>query len=243
MKTLLVAIVLLAAALSAAAQSGVLLPAGRGAPDETVLALDRMEVSVCVDNQTVKVRVVQVYANRTGQIQEGKYLFALPAGAAVTDFAVWDGTTRLPGVMLEKRRANEVYSAIKRQTTDPGLLEIDDEAGGRTVFSVKVFPIPAYGTKRLEMEYAQELAVVNFSSHLTFPLKPSFGQPVRAGEFRLDVCLRSELPLTGIAYNAEQFPLAVQEASNRYASDRETSLSSTISRSITGSPRRSACSR
>ena len=74
------------------------------------------------------------------QVLEGKYLFALPPQSSIADFAVWDGDLRLPGVILEKRRADQLYSEIKNQEIDPGLLQQDDERGGTSAFSAKVFP-------------------------------------------------------------------------------------------------------
>jgi Ca-activated chloride channel family protein len=111
--------------------------------------------------------------------------------------------------MLEKRRANEIYAEIKRQTIDPGILQVEDENAGPTVFSARVFPIPAWGTKRVEIEYTQTLAVENFSSRLSFPLKPSFGAAQRVGNFNLSVCASQEFPFSSISYDAENFPLRV----------------------------------
>lgn len=217
MKHIFTFIFLLFFASNIAAQSGVLIPTTKDKPDEKVLSLQTMNVSICVDNQTAKVSVLQIYENHTAQIQEGKFLFALPAEASVSDFAVWDANVRIPGVMMEKRRANEIYSAIKQQQIDPGILQIDDESNGITVFSAKVFPIPAYGTKRIEMEYTQTLPIENFSSHLTFPLKSSFGEAQKVGKFRLDVCAYNEFSFYEIKFDAENFPLQIQtQTSNEF---------------------------
>ena len=114
-----------------AAQSGVLVPSSvSDRPDERVLSLQVMNVDVLIDNQHARVRVRQIFDNHTGQALEGKYLFALPPAAAVSDFAVWDADTRIPGVMLEKRRANAIYSQLKQPQIDPGLLQQDDEHAG-----------------------------------------------------------------------------------------------------------------
>ena len=54
---------------------------------------------------------------------DGRWTFSLPENAAVSDFAVWDGVTRIPGVILERRRAREIYEDLRAQAIDPGLLE------------------------------------------------------------------------------------------------------------------------
>lgn len=191
------------------AQSGVLIPSTKEKPDASILSLQVMNVDVLIDNQHATVRVLQIYDNHTAQTLEGKYLFALPPTASVSDFAVWDGDTRIPGVMLEKRRANAIYGEIKQATVDPGLLQQDDEHEGQSAFSAKVFPINSYGSKRVEMEYTEMLAVESLSTHFTFPLKPSFGDAQRVGEFNLHIHVRGDYPITVSDSVSPPYPLRV----------------------------------
>src|SRR6185295_10245365 len=96
------------------AQSGALIPVSvKNVPDPSILSLQVMKVDVVIDNQHARVKVLQIFDSHTDQVLEGKYLFALPPDASVFDFAVWDGDVRIPGVMMERRRANKVYSEIK----------------------------------------------------------------------------------------------------------------------------------
>ncbi len=191
------------------AQSGVLIPSSKDKPDAGVLSLQVMNVDVLIDNQHATVRVLQIYDNHTSQTLEGKYLFALPPNASVSDFAVWDGDTRIPGVMMEKRRANAVYGEIKQKAVDPGLLQQDDEHEGQSAFSAKVFPIIPYGTKRVEMEYTEMLQVEGLVSHFTFPLKPSFGEPQHVGEFSLHVHVLGDYPISVADPDKGTYPLRV----------------------------------
>src|SRR5678815_1488864 len=92
------------------AQSGVLIPSTGSKPDPNTLSLNVMNVDVLIDNQHARVRVLQIFDNHSAQTLEGKYLFALPQTASIFDFAVWDSDLRIPGVMMEKRRANKAYS-------------------------------------------------------------------------------------------------------------------------------------
>ena len=193
-----------------AAQSGVLVPSSlKDRPDESLLSLQVMNVDVLIDNQHARVRVRQIFDNHTAQALEGKYLFALPPAASVSDFAVWDADTRIPGVMLEKRRANAIYSQLKQPQIDPGLLQQDDEHEGRSAFNAKVWHIPAYGTKRVEMEYTEMLPVEGLSSHFTFPLKPSFGEPQHVGEFSLHLHVLNDYPFAPSAERSQAYLLNV----------------------------------
>jgi Ca-activated chloride channel homolog len=202
------------------AQSGVLIPSTGSKPDPNTLSLQVMNVDVLIDNQHARVKVMQIFDSHSAQILEGKYLFALPQTASIFDFAVWDADVRIPGVMMEKRRANKAYSEIKQQQIDPGLLQQDDEHEGRSAFSAKVFPIPAYGTKRVEIEYTEVLAVENLTSHFTFPLKPSFGDAQRVEEFNLHVHVLSDYPISPINNGSQAYPLAVAKSEpNEFEAD------------------------
>ena len=121
MKRLLIFAASLAMALAARADTGVLIPGDRQQPDPAVFSLNEMAVEIRIDNGTARVRVRQIYGNHSAAIQEGVYQFALPAKATVSDFAVWDGVTRIPAVVLERRRAGEIYEQAKAQAIDPGL--------------------------------------------------------------------------------------------------------------------------
>src|SRR5262249_2596673 len=55
----------------ARAQSGVLIPPSTEKPDPAVLSLDEMTVNVLIDNQYARVKVVQIFGNRTERVQEG----------------------------------------------------------------------------------------------------------------------------------------------------------------------------
>src|SRR5438105_9115011 len=146
-------LVLLLIPIAARAQSGVLIPASTQKPDPAILSLDEMSVDIKIDNQFARVRVVQIFGNHTNRVQEGQYVFLIPTTASISDFAVWDGDVRIPGVILEKRRAEEIYEDLALQSIDPGLLSQEREDNADTAFTVKITPIPAYGTKRLELEY------------------------------------------------------------------------------------------
>src|SRR5258706_3371108 len=194
------------------AQSGALIPSTSDKPDPATLKLQVMKVDVLIDNQHARVRVLQIFDSHSAQALEGKYLFALPPQASVSDFAIWEGDMRIPGVMMEKRRANAVYSQIKQQQVDPGLLQQDDEHEGSSAFSAKVFPIRAYGTKRIEMEYTEGLPVESLTSHFTFPLKPSFGDPQRVAEFNLHLHVLSDYPISRLASGIDGYPLNVTKS-------------------------------
>ena len=134
----------------AAADSGVLIPGDRNTPDPGVLSLEEMTLNIGIDNGTARVAIREIFANHTNRNLEGTYTFALPIRSLLSDFAVWDDLTRIPGVILERKRADEIYDNLRAKTIDPGLLQMGersaDEASRSSEFTAKVTPIPSRGT-------------------------------------------------------------------------------------------------
>jgi Ca-activated chloride channel family protein len=217
-KPLIAVALVVFAPLVAQAQSGVLIPSSTEKPDPAVLSLDEMTVNVLIDNQYARVRVTQIFGNRTDRIQEGRYVFLVPTTASVSDFALWDGDVRIPGVILEHRRAEEIYNDLALQLIDPGLLKQEGEGGANTAFTVQVAPIPAYGTKRLELEYTELLSVDNLESYFSFPFKPSEYGAQSVGHLEIRLQMTSRFAMTDLALISKSFALTFIENSPQYKS-------------------------
>ncbi len=197
----------------ASADSGILVPRDKSQPDPSVLSLEEMEITVIIDNGVARVYIRQIFTNHTNRIEEGNYLFALPSRATVSDFAVWDGPTRIPAVILERKRAGEIYEELKQQMIDPGLLQMGErgaeEARRSAVFSARIVPIPPYGTKRLELEYHENIPVENLKSFFAIPLHPDAYQAQSAGRLRIDFELRSAHDLANFQLVGTTYPLNI----------------------------------
>ena len=205
---------------TARAQSGMLVPTSTGRQDPAVLSLREMTIDASIARGYARVNVRQIFENHTDQIHEGTYRFALAPSAAVGDFAVWDGLVRIPGVILEKRRARAIHEALTAQRIDPGLLqqgeEEDREPGsgpatsspsGSAPFSVKVAPIPARATKRLELQFQQDISVVGLKGEFRMVLAPVDGEPLVARTLRIRV------GLNGLVHEATANGLPLQPSS------------------------------
>ena len=193
------------------ADAGILIPRDKAQPDPAILSLDEMEITIRIDNGDARVFVKQIFANHTSGIEEGNYIFALPSQATVSDFAVWDGPTRIPAVVLERKRAEEIYNQLRVQRIDPGLLQMgergSEEAKRSAVFSARIVPIPAYGTKRLEFEYHQSIPVETLKSYFAIPLRPDAYQSQVARHLRVNFELHSAPGITNFQASAKVFPL------------------------------------
>ena len=192
------------------ADAGTLIPRDKQAPDPAILSLEEMSVDVTIDNGDAHISIVQIFLNHTNQIEEGAYRFSLPTGATVSDFAVWDGVVRIPAVILERRRAEQIYDQARMQAIDPGLLEAGErdsvDPKFSALFTASIVPIPAYGTKRLELEYHQRLSTTDFKQFFALPLKPDAGQKQSAAHFKLHFILHSAHPIADFT-PSRLFPL------------------------------------
>jgi Ca-activated chloride channel family protein len=214
-RQLLILLVLLSASSWSFGDAGVIIPTGQERPDPSILSLDEMRITVHIDNGDARVFIQQVYGSHHDGVLEGNYIFALPSRAAISDFAVWDGVTRIPGVILERKRAEEIYNALKWQSIDPGLLRMGErgaeEARRSQVFSAHIVPIPAFGTKRLELEYHETLPVENLASLFAVPLHPDAYQAQSAAHLTIDFELHSQHPIRDFQVIGQTFPLKITE--------------------------------
>jgi Ca-activated chloride channel family protein len=208
-----------AGAASALADTGVLIPGDRQQPDAAIFSLNEMVLEIRIDNGVARVQLRQVFGNHSSTVQEGVYQFALPGKATVSDFAVWDDVTRIPGVILERRRAGEIYEQAKAQAIDPGLLQMGertaDEGGGPArssqQFTARIVPIPRFGTKRIEMEYQHPVAVERYRSEFVVPLKPDVYGVQTAAYMAIRLELRSAHAIQDFEAISKQYPLQIRE--------------------------------
>lgn len=214
MKRLLQIVVVVLCTMGVAlADAGILIPRDKSQPDPAILSLDETDISVTIDNGVARVCVRQIFGNHTARIEEGNYIFALPSHATVSDFAVWDGPTRIPAVILERKRASEIYNELKQQMIDPGLLQMGErgaeEARRSAAFSARIVPIAPYGTKRLEIEYHESIPVENLKSFFAIPLHPDAYDVQAAGRLKIDFELRSAQDLSAFQFIGSTYPMKI----------------------------------
>lgn len=175
----------LAATVSA---QGMLIPRDEGlAP----LSLASHEVDVDIRDHAAVTHVTQEFENHTGQMLEATYYFAMPPGAVTTDFALWMNGERIAGEVLPRDQARATYEGIVARMRDPGLLEyIDGE-----LFQARIFPIPANGTQRVEIEFASTLPQSGDTLHYRYPLHESAG-PI--GSLVVDATIQSRNQIASV---------------------------------------------
>jgi Ca-activated chloride channel family protein len=178
------------------AEAGVLIPWSlQHEPDPAVLSLEEMHVSVRIDHLHAEVRMKQIFRSHTDRVLEGRYVLPLGERAAVEDFSVWDGEERLVGVVVEKQRGKQLFETIKARIADPGLAETEDDKDKGRQFALRVFPIPARGTARVEVVWSEDLQVSSMAALFTLPLAARHYGAQRAARVHVDMAVSGAWPL------------------------------------------------
>jgi hypothetical protein len=123
------------------------------ASDGTGLALVALEADGVVEPPLAFTELRLTFENPRDTRIEGRFRIALPAGAALSRFAMKVFSGWQEGEVVERQRARLAYEDFLHRRQDPALLE--QEAGNE--FSARVFPIPARGRKELIVSYSQPL--------------------------------------------------------------------------------------
>jgi len=155
------------------------------------LAVVYQRVNVTIQDQAAVTRVEQEFRNPSSQPLEATYLFPVPKDATVQDFAMWIDGKRTKGELIEANQARKIYSDIVRRLKDPGLLERMDDK----LFRVRVFPVPAQGTQKIEISFTE---VVKRDAGLAEYVYPLYAEstPIKTErDFTIRVELKSNDPL------------------------------------------------
>jgi len=194
------------------ADVGVIIPldSGSDVPDQNILSIHKMELDILIDNNYVIVKVLQVFRNHTKNDLEGQFVFVIPSQSEISDFAVWDNQVRIPGIILEKWKAREIYEQIVSSMRDPGLLETTDDAAEINRFRARIFPILAGGTKRLEMEYTQRLDISKLKTYFIFPMKPTFYPAQTCENLKVRIKILSKHKIKDFKTYFSKYPLTIK---------------------------------
>lgn len=175
----------------AAFGSGMLIPSDQSLPP---LAIQHQRVDIQIKDGVATSRVEQVFRNNVNRQLEAVYVFPLPENATIADFAMYIGGKRVSGELVEKDKARRTYEDIVRRMKDPGLLE---HIGGN-LFRVSVFPVPANGEQKIELEYSQTLTFEAGLYSFVYPLKTGEKASRTLADFTVSARINSKVPIRNI---------------------------------------------
>ncbi|MEI6233428.1 MAG: VIT domain-containing protein [Planctomycetota bacterium] len=167
-------------------------------PDGQALTLVKYDLRAAVHGALSLVEMEMTFRNPENRQMEGRFVYTLPPAATISRFAKEVNGKLMEGEVVERMRAQSIYTEILHTMRDPALLESDQ--GNR--FSARVFPVPANGTVRLLLAFSQPLPMREGVRKLRIPLA---GLP-KIGEFNFRAIgrpLESETG-TGVVLDKEE---------------------------------------
>ncbi len=188
---LIAAVALVTCATWDAHGAGMLIPKDKSLPP---LAVKYLRVDTQIENQVATTRVVQEFRNSTGRDLECTYIFPVPKTAAIRDFAMYIGGKRMRGELLGADKARRVYEEIVRRAKDPGLLEYMDG----NLLRMRIYPVPARGTQKVELEYTHLVPTDDGLSEYVFPLRIGEKASKTLEDFTVTVRIRSATPIKNV---------------------------------------------
>lgn len=144
---------------------------------EKSVPMKALNVAIFIENKIARTRYEMVFANPHDRNLEGELQFPLKTGQTISYFALEVNGELRPGVAVERTKARVAYEATVRKGVDPGLVE---KIQGN-LFRLRIFPVPAKGTKRVIIE-TQELLLAD-SKRAFYQLPLHFDQ--KLAQFKL----------------------------------------------------------
>ncbi len=131
-----------------------------------LLDIEILDLAVRLRGGIAETRITATFRNPTSDVLEGDFAFDMPAGSAITGYALDVGPDLIDGVIAGRDRAREAYQRRVVQRIDPGLAEVT----WADRFSTRIFPIPAGGSRTIRLVMASPIDPV---AGYVLPLRPA----------------------------------------------------------------------
>lgn len=131
------------------------------------MQLESVDIRTDVLGRFAHTRIELVFRNPNARVLEGELQFPLAPGQMVTGFALDIGGEMRPAVPVDKAKGQQVFEDVIRTQVDPALLETTQGDN----YKLRVYPLPAQGTRRIALYLSQTLARHDTKhDRLTLPL-------------------------------------------------------------------------
>ncbi|HFK2920251.1 TPA: VIT domain-containing protein [Stenotrophomonas maltophilia] len=138
---------------------------------EQPIALREARIEGDIQAGIAQTRITLEFHNPNRRVLEGELQFPLAEGQQITGFALDIGGELREAVPVPKDRGRQVFEEIARRGVDPGLLE--QTAGNQ--FRLRIYPLPAGGSRRVQLVLREPLAFSGQGWQWTLPLQFAAG--------------------------------------------------------------------
>jgi Ca-activated chloride channel family protein len=172
---------------------------------EQPVVLQSLRISGEISGGLAQTTVRMVFFNPNQRALEGQLQFPLLDSQQVTAFALDIEGRMRPAVPVEKAKGRQIFEAIERRRVDPGLLETTQGNN----FRLRIFPIPAYGSRTVELKYMEPLS--RQGKHWVYNVPLVYGDRMRDFDLSLAVHGASAAPQASGAFGAVTFTQAGEQ--------------------------------
>lgn len=147
------------------------------------IQLQSLDMRAEIVGGMARTRVEMLFANPNDRVLEGELQFPLLAGQEIDGFALDINGELRDAVPIEKAKGKEVFEEVIRRRVDPALLETTSGEN----FRLRVYPLPAHGTRRVVLHYSERLDSAKGAYRYRLALANAQALP----KFSLDVLVSS----------------------------------------------------
>ncbi len=149
------------------------------------VSFGRVQLVTKIEGGFAYTEVEEELANEGNVELEAIVSFRAPAGGVIARMGLWVDDRLIEAEVVERQRAAQVYeSIVVRSRRDPALLEQDPSG----FVKLRVFPVPAYGVRRVVVGYVQPLERRESRYHFELGLGlPEGAPPVREISAEVDL--------------------------------------------------------
>jgi hypothetical protein len=140
------------------------------------LDLIAIRIDTTIRGHLARTECELTYRNDLERIVEGDFVFPLPADAELTGLGLYFNGRLRHAVAVERERARVAYETTVHRAVDPALAEWS--SGNRA--TLRVYPIPAKGEKKVWLSYDQEIVSGDFALDLRW------NKRLRSADVRID---------------------------------------------------------
>lgn len=195
------------------------------------IRLQKVDVRAEVLGTAARTRIEMVFFNPNERVLEGELQFPLLDGQTVTGFALDINGELRPAVPVDKAKGQQAFEDVARARIDPVLLE---KTQGNN-YKLRVYPLPAHGTRRVVLEFDEMLSSDNLGGaykhidNATYRLPLQFAETVE----QLDVAVHNAAVPSKHSAMAVRARLGAERITVAYAytsaSDKEPRSGSLVS--------------
>ncbi|HEV7821439.1 MAG TPA: VIT domain-containing protein, partial [Burkholderiales bacterium] len=158
------------------------------APGDTPVRLQQVSVHAEVSGNLAVTEIALTFFNPNRRVLEGELQFPLLANQNVLGFALDVNGRMREAVPVDKARGQAVFEDITRGQVDPGLLQVTQGNN----FKLRVYPIPAQGTRQVLIRYAETLS--KRAGRLVYRLPLEYADTVDNFRLELNVAGAAGMP-------------------------------------------------